>query len=1035
MPLTLIANSGIQLHKFDITIDPNQHVLNTMGFYEFIDQLNDSISLQYAYYLPNEGVWIPKKILRIHEYLDDDDRLSDNINYQQIKGFRLKEDKDYYTIGDIFSCLEQLASQGGDNKWLPVPYFKKVGSIRNVFGPIAWARMMIRPIPTLPNSPKGSRSYRIILSFDTKTATTQDQVYYAPTEQDTKDDDNTFTLCSNENLTLSFCDGGYNCEWVDRYLKGLNPGQRPPETFPRLRYLATYLYLIKYLEATHLFPEVRLYSDNQMPIDVDLVLDIGNANTCGLLFESPSQNQPFRFTSVKQLKLQDLSEPDKEYDNPFSMRLAFTETRFGDINIPAHKNFRWPSLLRLGPEAARLINSQNLDREKEMETATHHSSPKRYLWDNNKTDIPWEFINFRGRNIRDAIYYEGISEQFKENGDYAYDGQASSLPYYSRQSLMTFVYVEILLHAIAQVNSHEFRSMHGHLQRPRKIKRLTITCPTSIIQKEQVTLREAAVIAVRTLNRFFSASYMGKFDADAETQTDLEIIPRPKDLAKNLTQLDARQDWIYDEATCSQLVFLYAEVSKRYLNNAGLFFDLYGKKRDDATNTDKKALTIGSIDIGGGTTDLMICAYQRDEQPNLAVLTPQPLYWESFNLAGDDLLKNIVQQIVLEGGIASKQEEGCSGVIANSARQKGVPDVPDKMLRFFGQDSNKQGYMATIYRKNFIVQVAIPIAERFLAHTIAGLPDTEVGYEDLFPVNKPNKDLLAYFNSVFRPLRLEDIRWKLCAAKVSSIVETSFDPIIKQLSAILSAFGCDFVLLAGKPTSLPKIREMFIRYYSTSPDRIISLNQYRVGRWYPFADDKGYLEDPKTIVAVGALIALMGDKLDKLEGFKLKTRLLRQQLISTSDFIGLINQHTQYIDEIYLNPDSGTYEVEVFTLPIKLGYKQLANTSYRGKPIYKLEFNEKEIQRRLQENDPLLHNEQAIRREVEQFKNNLKNNMPFNVRIQRNIRESKEQVSIERVTDASRNERSRHLLSLSLMTLPDEYGYWLDTGEFVLNIK
>ena len=136
------------------------------------------------------------------------------------------------------------------------------------------------------------------------------------------------------------------------------------------------------------------------------------------------------------------------------------------------------------------------------------SSPKRYLWDNEKSDIQWEFINYKGTDLKDAIYYEGISEQFKEDGSYAFDGDFSCTPYYSKKSLMTFVYMEIILHAITQINSHSFRLSHGNLIRPRKLKRITITCPTSIIQYEQIAIRDLALDAVRALKRFFSNSFL-----------------------------------------------------------------------------------------------------------------------------------------------------------------------------------------------------------------------------------------------------------------------------------------------------------------------------------------------------------------------------------------------------------------------------------------------------------------------------------------------------------------------------------------------
>lgn len=1029
MGISLIANSGIQFHKFEIKINPNDDIIKSIGFYEFLDEKNERISLQYAYYLPDHDMWVAKKLLKEEGYLDDNDVLSETINYNIVKNFSLR-DSEYYTISDIKDPLDIFAKKGNEY-WLPVPYFKRGSGNKNVFGPIAWARMMLKDISE-PNA--RTRTIKVILAFDTK-IDDESIVYFAPRTADSSEEDNVFCLPNNEDHSLSFCDSYYDCGWVDKYLKRIVEQGNEPKEFPYLKYLGYYLYLIKYLDGLKVFPEMMLYSEKQAAIDVDLVLDIGNSNTCGLLFESPVKQKTFQFTAVKKLKLNDLSEPDKEYNEPFSMRLAFMEAKFGEIDIPQFKNFRWPSLVRLGKEASHLINKYNIDVDKGKETAISHSSPKRYLWDNAKSDVQWEFINYHDSDLRNAIYFEGISEQFKENGDYAYDGDFACAPFYSRKSLMTFVYLEIIQHAITQINSYEFRLSHGNAEKPRKLKRITITCPTSIVQKEQVILRECAMEAVRTLGRFFSDTFLGQYDNESEADIDLEIIPKPKDLAKNLNLINTRKDWIYDEATCGQLVFLYAEISKRYLNSAEMFFNLYGKKRNDVTNPGEKSLTIGSIDIGGGTTDLMICSYQYEKGQSLAVLNPHPLYWESFNLAGDDLLKEIVQQIVLEGVPSNPDEQGCTGVIEMNAREKNVSDIAKKMLNFFGPDSNSQEYMLRIYRKNFILQVAIPVALRYMQHSIDNLPDREIGYEEMFRDTKPNPELLNYFNNHFKPLRFQDIRWKLSNKRVSSIIETTFDPILKQLSAILSAYGCDFVLLAGKPTTLPKIRKMFIKYYPVSPDRIIALNSYRVGRWYPFADDIGYFEDPKTIVSVGALIALMGGKIDKLDGFRLNTKQLRTKLIATSDYIGLLNRYTQNIDSVYLTPDSNSQEIQVHTTPMNFGYKQLPNKNYRGRPIYKLDFNEPELRRKVQEQNPQLATERELAKAIEDYKINLKGRMPFRITIKRVWSESHEQVFIDKVKDGNNNETSRHIFSLDLMTLADENGYWLDTGEFVLNIK
>lgn len=1030
MSITLIANSGIQFYSFDLDINNTEDLMRPVGFYESPDISKNKITLEYAYYLADFDIWVPKSALAKEKNLDEKNvQVKDDVNFNIIKNFSLKENQNYFTISDPGDSLDLLATKGNENIWLPAPYFKTSEPGKTLFGPIAWTRLLIKE---KLSANKKIKSYKITLAFDTK-VNDEEPVYFAPRPADLNDEENTFNLTSNEDHLLNFCDGEHHCGWVEQYLKRIIQKGEDRSEFPYLRYLGYYIYLMKYFHATKIFPEVQLFSDNKKPIDVDLVLDIGNSNTCGLLFEN-ANNGSFHFNAVKKLKLIDLSNPTDAYDEPFSMRLAFAEPKFGDISIPGYKNFRWPSILRLGTEAGRLINSNDVDINKGKETASHHSSPKRYLWDTAKAEIPWEFINYKGKNFSESIYYEGISEQFKDNGDYAYDGNFACLPTYSRKSLMTFVYIEIFLHAISQINSHEFRLDHGNSERPRKLKRITITCPTSIIQKEQVVLRECAVEAIRTLSRFLNNRFIGTYDVDDE-KTELDILPRPKDLGKKLSELSFKKDWIYDEATCSQLVFLYAEISKRYLNKADVFFNLYGKKRGDVTNPDEKSLTIGSLDIGGGTTDLMISAYQYEKGQSLAVIKPHPLFWESFNVAGDDLLKEIVQQIIIEGKSADTEIQGAIGVIENAARNAGVTDLAEKLQNFFGPDSNKQSFIHRIFRKIFITQVAIPIGLHYLNHTIEEKPDKNANYDELFPTTKPNVQIIKYFNEHFKPLKFEQIVWKLSSKRVNAVIETTLEPLLKQLSAIMSAYGCDFVLLAGRPTTIPKIREMFIKYYPVSPDRIISLNKYRVGRWYPFADDLGYFSDPKTIVSVGALIALMGGNIDKLDGFRLNTELLRKRLIATSDYIGLLDPYTQNIEEIYLSPDQNSHEIEVHTLPMTFGYKQLPNRSYRARPIYKMQFNDAYFKEKVLEQNPLLHTEKELSTAIETYRTNLKSRMPFKVKIKRDWSSSKEVLYVDTVRDSNKNESSKQILNLSFMTLQDEKGYWLDTGEFILNIK
>ena len=1034
MELTLIANSGVQFSRSEISINFDAEVIKTLGFYEFFDNVTNTISLQFATYIAEEDIWVPKNILKLQGFIDEDGVLDSNINYKLISPFALDEQNGLFTISSIESCLSFFNSASKEALWIPIPYFKKGINKKHIFGPLAWARMMLKEVPG-QNSPEKNKKYHLVLSFDT-TVKDDAEAYYAPKGQDSNEPENLFSLCSNEDLILNFCDKEFNCSWVDKSIKMIVQQGKDSKNAPFLKYLAYYLYLIKYIESLNVLPNALFYSDSNASIDVDLVLDIGNANTCGILFESPVSNRPFEFTSVKKLELTNLSEPEKVYNDPFSMRLTFVEPNFGDMNIPQHKSFFWPSIVRIGEEAELLINRHNLNIGRGKETTSNLSSPKRYLWDNEKSEIQWEFINYKGTDLKDAIYYEGISEQFKENGSYAFDGDFSCTPYYSKKSLMTFVYMEIVLHAISQINSHQFRLAHGNLIRPRKLKRITITCPTSIIQYEQTALRDLALDAVRALKRFFSNSFLGAYDVNEErNEINIEVIPSSKELNKPLSQSKSKTDWVYDEASCGQFVFLYAEIYKRYLNNVEKYFNLFGKKRDDSIINDKTSLTIATVDIGGGTTDLMISSYQYENGFGQTILSPNPLFWESFNLAGDDLLKEIVQQVIIEGIPFSKDDVGCSGVIENAAKDAGVENVAYKMVHFFGSDSNNQGYVHRTYRKNFVTQVAIPIAKRYMQHASDELSDKYIDFEEIFPGEKPNQELLEYFNQHFYPLKFENIQWKLSAKKVSKIIELTYDQMIRQLSTLCSGYGCDFLLLTGKPSSFPKVRDLFVKYLPVAPDRIIGLNKYRVGRWYPFADDIGYFADMKTIVSVGALIALMSERFEKLSGFRLKLNHIKEKLISTSDYIGVMNQHTHEITNIILSPDQNNYELEVHTFPIILGYKQLQNKNYPCRPIYKIAISDDEIRKKVMSQNGAQVSPSEFNSQIENARINIKNKMPFKISLKRNLNESKEVVTIEKITDKDNNEISKNSLYCKPMTLKEEYGYWLDTGEFSLNIR
>jgi hypothetical protein len=373
------------------------------------------------------------------------------------------------------------------------------------------------------------------------------------------------------------------------------------------------------------------------------------------------------------------------------------------------------------------------------------------------------------------------------------------------------------------------------------------------------------------------------------------------------------------------------------------------------------------------------------------------------------------------------------GVIENHGRAVGILNILDKLNNFFGSNSNNISYANRIMRKNFNVQVLIPIAKRYLEHARNNNQDQVVSFDFLFPDLKPNQELLLFFNQHFG-FPFESISWKLSTHRVNSILEATFEPLLKQLSTLAFAYGCDYILLAGKPTSLERIEALCLKFFPVRPDRIITLNKYRVGRWYPFADDGGYFQDPKTIVSVGALIAFMGGRNNLLSGFKINQEFLKTNIVSTADYFGIYHSSTRNIEALFLTPDENRSDLVVNSLPAMFGFKQLSADKYPGRPAYVLDFNIKKITDRLKDQNPTIDaNELADR--VLQFKNQLKNRLPFLVTISREYRENKEKLTVESISDREKNDVSTSLVGLRAQTLQQDTGYWLDTGAFQLRVR
>ena len=81
------------------------------------------------------------------------------------------------------------------------------------------------------------------------------------------------------------------------------------------------------------------------------------------------------------------------------------------------------------------------------------------------------------------------------------------------------------------------------------------------------------------------------------------------------------------------------------------------------------SIRIASIDVGGGTTDLMITTYY--VQQNYALI-PCQTFREGFRIAGEDIVREVIQSVLIPAISRALQSAGAA-VRTNSSRTASAP--------------------------------------------------------------------------------------------------------------------------------------------------------------------------------------------------------------------------------------------------------------------------------------------------------------------------------------------------------------------------
>lgn len=1010
--ISLIANTGIQLVTRQIRI---KHDSDRLIFHEWFDEDRVEYNLEIAYNLRQN-----QKIVKLYDL--EDCRFVDSVTGELNVGENevlCNPNVKIIHEGDVQSCADLFYMSYDDrnskvsslmNQWLPMPYFELdlLGELK--LGPYNWCRCKIIPQETNDEFTTAT----LLLAFDTHSLYGDgDDHSECPIFESDSEMSKDFQMCNQPSKMLDFCSGKNS--WVKMSLMNMVHGVTDLEDIRiderrkerKYSFLASYIWLIDYISKNCGLPKVQLFRDRGVEnVPVEMIIDIGNSRTAAVLYEG-------EFDKVKPLALQNFTNPIgkngelNRTEESFDMRVAFQKVIFGD-NMVGSTQFIWPSMVRLGSEA-QFLTYQTSDLAEGDEMYSTYSSPKRYLWDSKRRKEEWRCVKVGNEERNEVPTIEGISNFFSDNGDIDRD-ECGYGCHYSRKTLMTFAFMEIIAQANVQINSFEYRSFKGKRSRARYLDKVIITCPTGMSKNEQRTLHECLKDALYVLEKFYRNNDETYVANKVKIEPDLDKVNEDNPM------------WMYDEATCSQFVYLYGLLTETYQNCSNEFFKVYGRKRNG-----KDSIVIGSLDIGAGTSDIMISQYDYNEK-NPSQLKPIPLFWDSFDTAGDDMLKILISNVLIQGK---------DGILEQTLLKKGMDlaGIRSRFFTFLGRNQIEQSFVDKNLRRDFNLQVLVPLMYEFLRLLSNGEGSREVTFEDVFAKVPPSQAVLEKFKSVF-DIELSEITWSYNKAVVSRHIARSMDAFLQKIASIMYAYGCDIILLSGRPTSLDPIKDTFLKYAPIEPNRLIRLNSYRIGDWYPFADKaKRCINNSKSVVPIGAMIGYLASSAGGYNGLSIDMSELAKDLTPTTDYF-IVNDSKVQINSCFLTPNSKQGDLVANNFPIYIGSKQYDLAMYPVRPFYVLDLNREGVTAKLKkEAKGKALTENDLQYLAKDYFEDLLRNSPLTFTITRDdFKLNKEILSIDAVKADNGDPLPTEDFQLSIQSLNDPDCYWLDSGIFDINI-
>ena len=130
---------------------------------------------------------------------------------------------------------------------------------------------------------------------------------------------------------------------------------------------------------------------------------------------------------------------------------------------------------------------------------------------------------------------------------------------------------------------------------------------------------------------------------------------------------------------------------------------------------------------------------------------------------------------------------------------------------------------------------------------------------------------------------------------------------------------------------------------------------------------------------------------------------------STADYIGEYDISKAQLKEVYLTPEINFKNIKFFGHLI-LGRRQMPSDDWIASPMYKISYKNSEVAKQMQSREPLSFD------------------------LERDTKNKEKLKPLKNITDNTGKKVPADYIKVKMQTLPDQFGYWLDTGIFLVQI-